>query len=221
MPCAKWILPSKSMTDRVANRASGHQKESMMHLNELALLLSDLLNELMNQQGSGGGGMSMQQMIQQLQNAAGQQQKLNQQIQQMLNESQGNRLSPDMQQRLRQMAAQQEQIRSEIKQLSRNRELRRDLMGDLNRIADQMEETIRRTTTRPSKSTYHRAPATDTNPHVWTPQNRCKSAAERNAEKARLGEEFFSESPDATFPSRRSRPTPQSPYRSAGKWIFF
>ena len=30
----------EAMTDRVANRASGHQKEAMMHLNELALLLS-------------------------------------------------------------------------------------------------------------------------------------------------------------------------------------
>ncbi|MBX2818849.1 MAG: hypothetical protein KTR29_04180 [Rhodothermaceae bacterium] len=193
----------ESMTDRVANRASGHQKEAMMHLNELALLLSDLLNEMMNQQGSGGGGMSMQQMIQQLQNAAGQQQKLNQQIQQMLNESQGNRLSQDMQQRLRQMASQQEQIRSQIKQLSRNRELKRELMGDLNRIAEQMEETIRELQrSRPGRRTVERQQEILTRMLEAT-----KSMQERGREKRRegqLGEEFFRESPDELSPSEES-----------------
>ena len=193
----------ESMTDRVANRASGHQKEAMMHLNELALLLSDLLNELMNQQGSGGGGMSMQQMIQQLQNAAGQQQKLNQQIQQMLNEAQGNRLSQDMQQRLRQMAAQQEQIRSQIKQLSRNRELKRDLMGDLNRIAEQMEETIRELQrSRPGRRTVERQQEILTRMLEAT-----KSMQERGREKRRegqIGEEFFRESPQDLSPSEKS-----------------
>jgi|GEM_PF-298788 len=193
----------ESMTDRVANRASGHQKEAMMHLNELALLLSDLLNEMMNQQGSGGGGMSMQQMIQQLQNAAGQQQKLNQQIQQMLNESQGNRLSQDMQQRLRQMASQQEQIRSQIKQLSRNRELKRELMGDLNRIAEQMEETIRELQrSRPGRRTVERQQEILTRMLEAT-----KSMQERGREKRREGqegEEFFRESPDELSPSEET-----------------
>ena len=193
----------ESMTDRVANRASGHQKEAMMHLNELALLLSDLLNELMNQQGSGGGGMSMQQMIQQLQNAAGQQQKLNQQIQQMLNETQGNRLSQDMQQRLRQMAAQQEQIRSQIKQLSRNRELKRELMGDLNRVAEQMEETIRELQrSRPGRRTVERQQEILTRLLEAT-----KSMQERGREKRRegqVGEEFFRESPEELSPSEQS-----------------
>ena len=193
----------ESMTDRVANRATGHQKEAMMHLNELALLLSDLLSEMMNQQGGGGGGMSMEQMLQQLQNAAGEQQKLNQQIQQMLNESQGNRLSQDMQQRLRQMAAQQEQIRSQIKQLSRNRELKRQLMGDLNRIAEQMEETIRELQrSRPGRRTVERQQEILTRLLEAT-----KSMQERGREKRRegqIGEEFFRESPEGLSPSEES-----------------
>ena len=193
----------EAMTDRVANRASGHQKESMMHLNELALLLSDLLNEMMNSQGSGGGGMSMQQMIQQLQNAAGQQQKLNQQIQQMLNEMQGNRLSQDMQERLRQMAAQQEQIKSQVKQLSRNRELRGQVMGDLNRIAQQMEETIRELQrNRPNQRTIERQQQILTRLLDAT-----KSLQERGREKRRegqIGEEEFRESPDALTPSEEA-----------------
>lgn len=194
----------EAMTDRVPNRASGHQKESMMHLNELALLLSDLLNEMMNSQsGSGGGGMSMQQMIQQLQQAAGQQQQLNQQIQQMLNEMQGNRLSQDMQERLRQMASQQEQIRSQIKSLSRQRELRGKVMGDLNRMADQMEETIRELQrARPNRRTVERQQKILTRMLDAT-----KSLQERGKEKKRegkAGEERFRESPADLTPSEEA-----------------
>ncbi|NBC15751.1 MAG: hypothetical protein GVY18_00370, partial [Bacteroidetes bacterium] len=88
---------TEALSERSQRTATGLQKTSMMHLNELALLLSDLMEQMQNQQG-GGGGMSMQQMMQQLQQMSGQQQKLNQQIQQMLNDVQGNRLSTDMQQ---------------------------------------------------------------------------------------------------------------------------
>ena len=193
----------EAMTDRVANRASGHQKESMMHLNELALLLSDLLNEMMNSQGSGGGNMSMQQMIQQLQDAAQQQQQLNQQIQQMLNESQGNRLTQDMQNRLRQLSAQQEQIRSQIKQLSRNRELRRQVMGDLNRIAEQMEETIRELQdSRQNRKTVERQQEILTRLLEAT-----KSLQERGREKRRegtLSEDLYRDSPSDLSPSEES-----------------
>jgi hypothetical protein len=87
--------------------------------------------------------MSMQQMQQQLQQMAGQQQQLNQQIQQMLNEMQGNRLSPDMQQRLQQMATQQRAIQEQLKQLNRDPNARGNVLGDLNKVAEQMEETIR------------------------------------------------------------------------------
>ncbi len=193
----------EAMTDRVPTRASGHQKESMMHLNELALLLSDLLNEMMNSQGSGGGGMSMQQMIQQMQQAAGQQQQLNQQIQQMLNEMQGNRLSQDMQQRLRQMASQQEQIRSQIKSLSRQRELRGKVMGDLNRISDQMDETIRELQRgRPGRRTMERQQQIITRMLDAT-----KSLQERGKEKKRegqAGEDQFRESPADLSPTEQA-----------------
>ena len=38
-----------------------------MHLNELALLLSDVMNQMMNSSGSGSGSGNMQQMIEQMQ----------------------------------------------------------------------------------------------------------------------------------------------------------
>ncbi|ARA92449.1 hypothetical protein AWN76_004210 [Rhodothermaceae bacterium RA] len=134
---------TEALAERTAVRAAGHQKGSMMHLNELALLLSELLDQLMNMQQSGGSGsMSLQQMIQQLQQMAGQQQQLNQQLQQLLNDMQGDRLTSDMQQRLQQMAAQQEALRRQLREMSRNPEARGKLLGDLNKIAEQMEETI-------------------------------------------------------------------------------
>ena len=131
-----------AMTERAVDQAAGYQKASMMHLNELALMLSDVMNQMMNASGSGSGSTSMQQMIQQMQQMAGQQQQLNQQIQQFLNDVQGNRLSVDMQERLQQMSSQQQSIKQQLDQLRRNPEARGRLLGDLEKIGDQMEETI-------------------------------------------------------------------------------
>lgn len=132
----------EAMSDRVARRATGHQKSAMMHLNELAVLLSDLLSQMMNQQSGMGGGQSMEQMIEQMQNMAGQQQKLNQQLQEILNDAQGQRLTGDVQARLNQLAEQQDNLRKQLKQMSRNPDLRGKLLGDLNKIAEQMLESV-------------------------------------------------------------------------------
>ena len=176
----------EALTERISRQATGHQKSAMMHMNELALLLSDLLNQLSNQSSGSGGGMSMQQMIQQMQNAAQQQQQLNQQIQEMLNQSQGQRLSRDMQERLRQMAAQQEALRSQMKQMSRNRDLRGKLMGDLNRIARQMEESIQEMQTgRTNRQTVQRQRQILTRMLDAT-----KSLQERGKERKREGQIF-------------------------------
>ena len=133
---------TSAMTERSVGEAGGHQTASMMHLNELALLLAGVLDQLMNQQGSGGGG-SMQQVLQQMQQMAQQQQQLNQQIQQFLNDMQGSRLGNDMERRLEQMRAQQQAIRDQLGQVRRNPEARGKLLGDLDKIADDMEETLR------------------------------------------------------------------------------
>ncbi len=132
---------TSSMSDRVPAQAAGHQRSAMMQLNELALLLSDLLNSMNNP--SGGGGSSMEEMMQQMQQMAGNQQQLNEQIQQMLNDMAGQRLTQDMQERMRALAGQQDQMRRQLKEMSRNPELRGKALGDLNKIAQQMEETVR------------------------------------------------------------------------------
>lgn len=131
-----------ALTERAARRAAGNQRGAMTQLNELALLLSELLNQQMNGSGAGQSNQSMEQMMEQMQQMGQQQQQLNQQIQQLLNDMQGSRLTQDMMERLRQMGAQQEQIRSDLRQMNRNRDARNKMLGDLNRIADQMMETI-------------------------------------------------------------------------------
>jgi len=129
-----------ALDKRNAGKATGHQKTSMKHLNELALLLSELLEKLQNKQGS-GSGMSMQQMMQQLQKMSGQQQKLNEQIQQHLNNVQGERLSNDEAQRQKELAKQQRQIKKQLQNMDIGSEARNQIMGDLKKIAEQMEQT--------------------------------------------------------------------------------
>src|SRR5690606_14349296 len=71
-----------------------------------------------------------------------QHQQLKEQIQQFLNDMQGNRLSVDQPPRLEQMRAQQQAIQRQLRQINRNPEARGKTLGDLNKIAEQMEETI-------------------------------------------------------------------------------
>ncbi len=86
--------------------------------------------------------MSMQQLMEQLQNMGEQQEMLNQQIQQLLNDLQGNRLTSDMIKRMRQLGSRQDQIRRDLKKMNRDRAARNKLLGDLNRLADQMQESV-------------------------------------------------------------------------------
>ena len=131
-----------ALTERAARRAAGNQRGAMTNLNELALMLSELLNQQMNGSGAGQSNQSMEQMMEQMQQMGQQQQQLNQQIQQLLNDMQGSRLTQDMMERLRQMGEQQEKIRNDLRQMNRNRDARNKMLGDLNRVAEQMMETI-------------------------------------------------------------------------------
>jgi hypothetical protein len=129
-----------ALDERKAGKATGHQKTSMMHLNELALLLSNLLEQMQNQQG-GGSGSSMQKMMQKMKQMSGQQQKLNSQIQKYLNEVQGKRLSPDQEQRRKELARKQRQIKQQLQNMDVGSEARQKLLGDLQKIAEQMEQS--------------------------------------------------------------------------------
>lgn len=145
------LLSMESATDALVERNSRQAelvgREAMTNLNELALLLSDLMAQLQNSAAStSGGGMSMEQMIEQLQQMAAQQRDLNRALENMLGQMEGDRLTVDMQERLQQLAGQQDRMRQQLQQMSRERDLARRLAGDLDKIARQMEESIRELT---------------------------------------------------------------------------
>ncbi len=131
-----------ALTERDSNTAESYAAQAMTNLNNLALLLSDLLDQLMNSSSSSGGGMSMEQMIQQLQEMAAQQEQLNQALEEFFGRQPGERLTADMQQRLQQIAGQQEAMRRQLTEMAQERDLANQLAGDLERIAQQMEESI-------------------------------------------------------------------------------
>lgn len=129
-----------ALSEQNSGTATGHQKTSMRHLNELALLLSNLLDQLQNQQGQ-GSAMSMQQMIQSLQEMSGNQQQLNKEIQEHLNEVQGNRLSNEQSKRRKELAREQRRLKNELEDMNVGSEAQEQLMGDLEKIAEQMEKS--------------------------------------------------------------------------------
>ena len=135
------------LADRLSAPAVANQKTAMSHLNELALLLSELLDQMdPSGSGSGGGGGAAEQMGEMGQ----QQQQLNQRIQNMLNESAGERLSRDGEARARQLADQQERIRRQLRDLIENGSQAGGTGGltpgersALKRVEEQMAETAR------------------------------------------------------------------------------
>ena len=133
-----------AVSERQVTRAYSLQTDAMTASNELALMLNQLLNQMQSSSSmSGQSNSSMQQMLQQLQNMAMQQQGMNEQLQQMLNDAQGNRLTANQQQRLQQLALQQSEMKAQLEQMARNPNARGRMLGDLARIAAEMEESIR------------------------------------------------------------------------------
>lgn len=131
-----------TLGDRQAPQAASHQRAALTRLNELALILAIVLDQQMNSSQGQGQGESMQQLMQQLQQMSGQQQQLNRQIQQMLNETQGQRLDGNQQQRLQQLAEQQAEIRRQLREIQRTPRPGNPLLGDLERVAEDMQRAI-------------------------------------------------------------------------------
>ena len=192
---------TKAMTDRVSQRAISHQSGALTEINELAVLLADLLNQLQNN-SSGGGGQSLSEMIQQLQQMSQNQQSLNDEIQQMLNSMSGQRMTPDMEARLQQIASQQDAMRRQLREMNRNSEARGKMLGDLNKIAQQMEESIREMQRRQlGRRTVYRQQQILSRLLQAT-----RSIEERGKQKERestVGEDSERVSPNGTLPSER------------------
>ncbi|SMO43902.1 hypothetical protein [Gracilimonas mengyeensis] len=131
------------MSERNRNQASVASRQSLGGINELSFMIMNLLEQL-QQGGSGGGsGMSAQQMMQQMQQTGESQQQLNQRMQEMINDMQGDRLTQNQMERLNQIAKEQNRIRKQLEEMQRSGELDGNRIGsELQRMIEDMEDTI-------------------------------------------------------------------------------
>ncbi|GAB5409645.1 MAG: hypothetical protein BalsKO_20100 [Balneolaceae bacterium] len=137
----------EQMSERNQSRASVATRQSLGGINEIAFMIANLLEQLQNSSdgsGGSGGGMNMQQMMEQMQQMGENQQQLNQQMQDMINDMQGERLTQDQMERLNQLSKQQNKIRQQLEQLQQNGELEGgdELGSQLERMIEEMEDTI-------------------------------------------------------------------------------
>lgn len=134
------------MVERSQRGSTVSSREALGGINDLTSMVASLLDQLMNQQGGGGTGkgMTMQQMVQQMQQMSGDQQQLNQQLQQMINDAQGDRLSREQSERLNQMAKQQNEIRKQLEELQRSGALQQGdrVLSEMQRMMEDMEDSI-------------------------------------------------------------------------------
>lgn len=144
----------ENLGERRTAEANRHQQYAMTSMNNLALMLSDALNNMqakMNQQKQGGSPKKSSKS-QQMQQLAKQQQQLNQNMQRareqlQQQQQQGKNQAQSAQQRgiseqLARMAREQQMIRQEMQRL--NNEDRRDGgtgIKDMDKISQQMEQT--------------------------------------------------------------------------------
>jgi len=136
----------EQLSERNKSNSVYAERQSLGGINELSSMVASLLDQIQSQQsnGSGSGQMSMQDFIKKLQEMSGQQQMLNQQIQDFINDIQGERLTKDQMDRLNQLSRQQNRIRKQLRDLQNNGELESGdrVLSELERMSEQMEETI-------------------------------------------------------------------------------
>ncbi|MCH8548285.1 MAG: hypothetical protein LAT80_05370 [Balneolaceae bacterium] len=133
------------MVERSQRGSTVSTRESLGGINDLTSMVASLIDQLMDQQGEGGGGsMSLEQMVEQMQQMSGQQQELNEQLQQMINDMQGDRLTQEESERLDQMARQQNEIRRQLRELQRRGGLDQGdrTLSEMQRMIENMEESI-------------------------------------------------------------------------------
>ncbi|UKJ07801.1 DUF4175 family protein [Solitalea lacus] len=134
----------ESLSERRTGEAAGHQQYIMTSVNNLAVMLSEVLDQLQNQQSSMGKGKSKSKnkkpSLSQLNKM---QEELNQQMQQMKNGMKPGQTPRGQQsEQIAKMARQQQAIRNALQEI--NREQNKDgkgKLGDLDKLGKDMERT--------------------------------------------------------------------------------
>jgi hypothetical protein len=135
------------MGERRTQQANRNQQFAMTSMNNLALMLSEALDQLQKQKSKSGKGKGNQQSLQQLSKM---QQQLNKNMQQAREQMQkeGNQPQPGksgqngMSEQFAKMARQQQMIRQSLQQFNRdNNKDGRNGLGNLDKISKEMEQT--------------------------------------------------------------------------------
>lgn len=134
----------KTLSERDRQMALVQVRQSLGGINDLASLLVTILEQPSDNNGGGGGGMSPEQMLQQLKDMQGKQQQLNQQLQDMLNDIQGDRLQQSHMERMEQLSKIQNQIRKQLEELQKRGGFEQGdrILSDLQRLAEEMADAI-------------------------------------------------------------------------------
>lgn len=147
---------TQSLEDRNAQQAGQQQGGAMSAMNKAAAQMQSMLGQM--QQGNGPGGQqqgeqgegmgqgSGMSFTERLQQAAGQQQMLNQAMQQMMQGQQQGQGPQRLQQpggeETGRMAAQQEAIRKSLEDLAKDQKGGKRALGDLDKLAKEMQEIV-------------------------------------------------------------------------------
>ena len=144
---------TRSLEERNASQASQQQGSGMAAMNRAAAQMQSMLGQM--QQGNGPGGQqpgdqgdgmgqgSGMSFMERLQQAAGQQQMLNQAMQESMGQGEGRqRLGQPGGEELGRMAAQQDAIRKSLEELGKDQKGGKRALGDLEKIAKEMQEIV-------------------------------------------------------------------------------
>ncbi|MEE2708252.1 MAG: DUF4175 family protein, partial [Gemmatimonadota bacterium] len=136
---------SRGLSKRNRNDAAQQQTDAMEALNQTVLALQQAMND-MNASGSSSGLMEM---LQQLQGMSQQQSGLNDELNQMMQQQQGDgqsgqqQISMEERARVARLAQEQEHIRKSLEQMQREQRQQTDVLGRLSEIEREMKESVR------------------------------------------------------------------------------
>lgn len=125
------------LENRNLKQAASGQRQAMAGFNQVLLSLQGSMSQLSQSSSSSG----FQEFMQQLQNMAGQQGQLNQESLSLFQKGLQGRLQLSSD-NLARLAAQQEMIRQSLNNLTNKMGERRDVLGRLNEVGEEMEEVI-------------------------------------------------------------------------------
>lgn len=141
---------TQELSNRQGQQAGQSQNEAMAAMNRATMQMQDAMNKMQGQgegegegegegQGQGKGGQGFMQKMQQ---AAQQQQGINQSMQQM---GQGGQLSPQQQAEMGRLAGQQGRVQKSIQELAKEQKQSggdKKALGDLEKLAQDMQEVM-------------------------------------------------------------------------------